>query len=68
MKNAPDFVMYVVIVKFREKYDPLWNRPDRGPSYAIGFKTRRDAKAVCKLWRAEFGETSAYVQQYGPYS
>ena len=74
MKNAPDFVMYVVMVKppNSDKFDPCWgNWADSlhlQGVHAKGFARKRDANNECRIFRVRYGKENAYVQQYGPYS
>ena len=72
MKNPPDFVMYVVMVKTpdSDKFDPCWGEWADSPQgvYARGFASKRDADKECKNWRVRYGKKNAYIQQYGPYS
>lgn len=73
MKNPPDFVMYVVMVKLpnRHNFHPNWETvTDCGEEHigAVGFKSRSDADDACKYCRALYGKKNAYIQQYGPYS
>jgi hypothetical protein len=71
MKNPPDFVMYVVMVKPTKDsvFDPCWGEWSdsvRGV-FAKGFARKRDADRECKIYRVRYGTKNAYVQQYGPY-
>ena len=68
MKNPPDFVMYVVMVKApgNKNFNPCWN-PAALP-YVRGFKRKADAQFALKSCQAFYGKKNAYVQQYGPIS
>ena len=69
MKNAPDFVIYVVMVKHPSsaKFDPYWEGfASVHGVHAKGFALKRDAVRECRVCRVKYG--NAYVQQYGPYS
>jgi len=66
MRNPPDFVMYVVMVKKtgEARYNPLWC----GGIQAQGFARRKDAMPLLRMQQDIYGKKNAYVQQYGPYS
>jgi hypothetical protein len=72
MKNPPDFVMYVVMVKApgSDKFDPCWGEwAEFGHGvHAKGFARKLDAVSECKVFRVRYGKKNAYVQQYGPIS
>ena len=65
MRNPPDFVMYVVMVKYprSDKFNPL--RDCEGS--AEGFISRKAARNTLTRFRRQYGKKNAYVQQYGPY-
>lgn len=71
MKNPPDFVVYVVMVKCvpSGNFDPQWCpwAEAQCGRYAMGFQSKRDANKACKVARTRHGAKNAYVQQYGPY-
>ena len=68
MRSAPDFVMYVVMVKARtEKFDPDWFIGGDGGKVCFGFAKRSDARKVALDYQRIYGKKNAYVQQYGPY-
>ena len=66
MKNPPDFVMYVIMVKApgKKNFDPL--RDCEGS--AEGFISRKAARNTLARFQRRYGKKNAYVQQYGPYS
>lgn len=69
MKNPPDFVVYVVMVKGMNdaNFGPRF-RPNSGYTpFAFAYATRRDAWKELRYWRNLVGKENAYVQQYGPY-
>jgi hypothetical protein len=70
MRNPPDFVMYVVMVKLpsNKNFDPVWilNEPE-GRYFAQGFKKRREAIEDLRIYQRAYGKKNAYVQQYGPF-
>jgi hypothetical protein len=68
MKNPPDFVMYVVMVKApgNKTFNPHWT-PTAFP-YTRGFQRKADARFALKSIQVAYGKTNAYVQQYGPIS
>ena len=71
MKNPPNFVMYVVMVKRTNsrKFDPLWTSfEDDDEQFAQGFRSKKDALDHCTFFQEIHGKKNAYVQQYGPYS
>ena len=72
MKNAPDFVVYVVMVKHpnSDKFDPCWGEwaDSLHGIHAKGFARKLDANRQCAEFRVRYGKKNAYVQQYGPYS
>ena len=63
VKNPPDFVMYVVMVKkpLSKKFDPAWRGSDHDGR-------KRDALNDLRIYKQNCGKQNAYVQQYGPYS
>ena len=69
VKNPPDFVMYVVMVKKHRsgKFNPNWWEFLSG-TYTKGYQNKSDVerklKEICKY----YGKNNVYVQQYGPYS
>jgi hypothetical protein len=71
MKNPPDFVMYVVMVKSpgATGFDPCWGNWGASlDAHARGYARKRDADKHCREFRARYGKKNAYVQQYGPIS
>lgn len=72
MNKPPDFVMYVVLVKWPGRsFDPDWvaiEEDGRRALGAQGFKKKSDAEKACRKLQKLFGKANAYVQQYGPYS
>ena len=68
MRSAPDFVMYVVMVKPRgtKNFDPDWCDDSDG-KWCFGFAKRADALMVMLDYQRIYGKKNAYVQQYGPY-
>ena len=69
MRNPPDFVMYVVMVKARTKnFDPDWSSSDGyDVKFCYGFAKRSDARHVMLDYQRIYGKKNAYVQQYGPF-
>ena len=67
MKNPPDFVMYVVMYKPKDKFIPYWEDSESG-FHAMGYLLKRNANKRMKKLRKIWGEKNAYVQMYGPYS
>lgn len=69
MKNPPDFVMYVVMVKPPpgKKFKPYWF-DNNGRTIADGFKDISEAELLRDWLQGRYGKKNAYVQQYGPYS
>ena len=65
MKNPPDFVMYVVMVKLpgATTFNP--HRDCEGSSE--GFNSRKAASGTLKKFQRRYGKKNAYIQQYGPY-
>ena len=66
MKNPPDFVMYVVMVRRigNKNFVPEWNHD--GMIY--GYRTKAQARPSMRDYQRIYGKENAYVQQYGPYS
>lgn len=72
MKNPPNFVMYVVMVKppNAKAFDPRWSEwaESQNGRYARGFASKSDADKECREYRVRYGKKNAYIQQYGPIS
>jgi hypothetical protein len=67
MRDAPDFVMYVVMVKLHDKFAPWWHKSSYGIK-AEGYATLADANKEMRIVQKIYGSKNAYVQQYGPIS
>lgn len=71
MRNPPDFVMYVVMVKVpgNKNFNPLWTMFENSDEdFAQGFRLRREALEEMRACQNIYGKKNAYVQQYGPIS
>ena len=68
MRNPPDFVMYVVMVKARtETFEPDWFTDHDDGQHCCGFAKRSDARKVMLDYQRIYGKKNAYIQEYGPY-
>jgi hypothetical protein len=70
MEKPPDFVMYIVMVRFpgNKNFDPVWLRRLSAGDIAEGFRNKRDASREARIYKRRYGKASAYVQMYGPFS
>ena len=71
MRNPPDFVMYVVMVRRPEEknFNPVWQwRPNDDHRFAQGFRNRSEAIEDLRIYQSFYGKKNAYVQLYGPIS
>ena len=69
MKNPPDFVMYVVMIRLPHEntFGPWWQKSVDGPK-AEGYANRSSAAKELRCCQALYGKKNCYVQMYGPIS